>query len=133
MMRKLNARNKKMNKKVIVPEIVPFHSIIKEEVKSGKTILVKDDNQIIEAYHIPEIEHVIELSEEERMKIREKLIQEQLERIVENVMKPGYQKYLYRKSKKEEFEKTETIEEQEYEVTEKKVRIMKLEKRKKQY
>ena len=73
------------------------------------------------------------MSEEERMKIREKLIQEQLERIVENVMKPGYQKYLYRKSKKEEFEKTETIEEQEYEVTEKKVRIMKLEKRKKQY
>lgn len=133
MMRKLNARNKKMNEKVIVPEIVPFHSIIKEEVKSGKTILVKDDNQIIEAYHIPEIEHVIEMSEEERMKIREKLIQEQLERIVENVMKPGYQKYLYRKSKKEEFEKTQTIEEQEYEVTEKKVRIMKLEKRKKQY
>ena len=128
MMRKLRARNEKFKDKIIVPEIVPFHSIIKEEVTCGKTILVRDDSKIIVAYHIPELDYSIPMTEQERMEIREKLIQEQLEKVAESIMKPGYQKYLYRKAKKQEPE--EIVEnEEEYEVTEKKVRIMRLDKK----
>lgn len=130
MMRKLKARKEKFAEKIVVPKVVPFKLIDKEEVKCGKTILVKDDARVIKAYHIPKFDYSIPMTEEERALIREKLIREQLENVAENTLKPGYQKYLCRKFKKEESE--ETIEneiEEEYEVTEKKVRIMKLDRK----
>lgn len=110
--------------------MVPFHLIIKDDVKSGKIILVRDDNKIIEAYRIPILDYSVQMTEEERRTIRENLIQEQLEKITENIIKPGYQKYLYRKSKKNtEINQEDFTEDEEYEVTEKKVRIMKLDRK----
>ena len=130
MMRKLRDRNKKFEDQIIVPEVVPFHLIIKDDVKSGKIILVRDDNKIIEAYRIPILDYSVQMTEEERRTIRENLIQEQLEKITENIIKPGYQKYLYRKSKKNtEINQEDFTEDEEYEVTEKKVRMMKLDRK----
>ena len=91
---------------------------------------VRDDNKIIEAYRIPILDYSVQMTEEERRTIRENLIQEQLEKITENIIKPGYQKYLYRKSKKNtEINQEDFTEDEEYEVTEKKVRIMKLDRK----
>ena len=91
---------------------------------------VRDDNKIIEAYRIPILDYSVQMTEEERRTIRENLIQEQLEKITENIIKPGYQKYLYRKSKKNtEINQEDFVEDEEYEVTEKKVRIMKLDRK----
>lgn len=128
MRRKLRLRNEKFEN-VVVPEIVPYHLITKELVKSGRIILVKDDSKKIEAYRIPVLDYSKQTTEEERRIIREKLIQEELEKVTENIMKPGYQKYLYRKSQKSLSEEEITEYPEEYEVTEKKVRIMRLDRK----
>lgn len=109
MMRKLRARNEKFPDKVIVPESIAFGQIEKEDVKTGKTILVKDDTKQIRAYHLPT--RLIEpMTPEQREYIRKEKIEEKLsEPVFDATIKPGYMKYLYRKAMKESLAETKEV------------------------
>jgi hypothetical protein len=133
MMRKLCDRNKKFPEKITIPKEVPFYKINKEAVKRGNIILVMDDNKQVKAYSIPLLFREIKpMTEYEREIIRQKLIQEELEKS-SDIIKDGYKKYLYRKAMKEQPEEIQPEIIEEYDVTEKVYRLKKLQNKKRRY
>lgn len=138
MMRKLKCRGGM----VTIPIRVPF-DILKnpENVKSGSYILVKDDYNKVFSYKRPTgLRESLTSSEEKRRTRREELIEEYIEER-EDVLKPGYIKYLLKKEKKEDEEKVRLLkeelalskEEEKETVTQKVMRKSKVEARRNHY
>ncbi len=110
MLRKLSARQEKFPDKIIVPSAISFRNITKEDVKTGNTILVKDDYKNVVPYRMPHLT-LTNLPSDKQEEIRQKLIEERLEEISnpDKEMKKGFIKYLYRKALKEKKQKLEEL------------------------
>ena len=102
MIRKLRCRNEKFPDKVCLPVRLPFKSISYEQVKCGAILLVEDDFRNLIPYKKPQllVERVLNYTEEERQKIREKLIAEEMEKHKEEISE-GYLRYLLKKDQRE--------------------------------
>lgn len=113
MLRKLRARQNKFPDMIVVPNAISFNQITKEDVKTGNTILVKDDLKNVVPYRMPHLT-LTNLPSDKQEEIRQKLIEERLEELshTDNEMKPGFMKYLYRKSLREKKNELEKIKEE---------------------
>lgn len=97
--KKILLRKKSFPFKIATPIHESFAEITDEDVLRGKILLVKDDYEQVHPYRRPYIRvDTTVLSKEEQAIIRQKLIEEELEKEKDNSLKPGEIKYQKRKS-----------------------------------
>jgi len=140
MMKKLLLRHRLFPNAVELPNRLPFEKVSQEDVCKGNILLVEDDNGVLLPYRKPMTASIVKqilpnIGTDEPENLRTSAIENL--RIGEEILKPGHAKYLVKKSEKMQETEEERLkellrEEREEileEVTEKKNRILSLQKK----
>lgn len=97
MLRKLALRHERFPDKILMPKSIPFNTILKDQVYVGNVFLVKDDyNQVLPYY----LSRGLNFGNAFAQELFEEKEEEESLNDCEN-LSLGYQKYLYRKSRRQ--------------------------------
>lgn len=130
MLKKLCLRHSLFPSKVVIPKRIAYSKINNEDIKRGKIVIVKDDYEKKIAYSNPiDFNSKLFLTS---LKYVEKIDMDEIEKVEEQELKPGYIKYLTKKAirqekiEQEDIEKgkEESLEEEYYNIKEK-IRVKK--------
>lgn len=131
MLKKLCLRHSLFPSKVVIPKRISYSKINNEDIKRGKIVIVKDDYEKKIAYSNP-----IDFNSKlflKSLKYVEKIDIDEIEKVEEQELKPGYIKYMEKKSKRQELIEQEDMLKGQEESLEEEIYVIKEKARVKKY